>query len=224
MSQPVKIIRSGPQFYAEWIEFLHARKGELGLANLTVDRLTGRSDGWCDKVIGPSRAKALSLNQLGEYLAVFGIEVHLYVDMDQIKRMEHRWEKRQGNYRNREYRFIPARLSNEVLDRAKPMILGALSKSGASKGGKARAAKLSERRRKQIARKAIKTRWKRHRERQAAEAAKNCQAHHSPNDDERKRCGAMISQVSAEGVLLPKSKLIINHTIHSEHVQCERGP
>jgi hypothetical protein len=39
----------------------------------------------------------------------------------------------------------------------------ALSKLGASKGGKARAKKLSAKRRTEIARQAVETRWKKHR-------------------------------------------------------------
>lgn len=42
----------------------------------------------------------------------------------------------------------------------------ALAKLGASKGGKARAAKLSPRKRSQIARRAVQARWKKYREEQ----------------------------------------------------------
>lgn len=54
-----------------------------------------------------------------------------------------------------------ASVMRQVVSRSRHPGAVALSKLGSSKGGKARAKKLSARRRKMIARKAAKTRWER---------------------------------------------------------------
>lgn len=160
MTEPIAIIRPGPTFYDDLIEALRKRKDELGLSNEFLDEWSGRAQGYWTHVLGPSRHKALSMSAFSDLAAMFGFRLELVLDMDAVRKMEAHWEKREGNYRSKAYRFVPARLSTTILDRAKPMILGALSKSGASKGGKARAAKLSKQRRSQIARKAARARWR----------------------------------------------------------------
>ena len=53
---------------------------------------------------------------------------------------------------------MPKRSSNKVIEEKNPAAV-ALGRLGASKGGKARAAKLSPKRRSEIARNAVNARW-----------------------------------------------------------------
>lgn len=63
---------------------------------------------------------------------------------------------------NESARSIIERITGEKMPRAKNPAAVALGKLGASKGGKARAEKLSAKKRTQIAKKAAETRWRKH--------------------------------------------------------------
>jgi hypothetical protein len=74
------------------IEALRARKEALGLSNATVDELSGYTDGWFDKVAGPTRIKPLPLATLMAIAGALGYAVQFVEDPDTALRR--RWTKR----------------------------------------------------------------------------------------------------------------------------------
>ena len=77
----------------ELIAALRARKDELELSNAVVDELSGMTDGYFDKVAGPSRIKTLGLCGLMAIAGALGLAVQLVPDPD--AKVAGRWERRQ---------------------------------------------------------------------------------------------------------------------------------
>lgn len=170
LTAPIAIIRPGSEFYDQIIEALRARQNELGLRYAFMDEWSGRAQGYWTHVLGPSRRKALSLSALSDLAAMFGFQVHFVLDMDAVRKMEAHWEKRQGNFRSKQYRFTAAQLSKDVVKRARPLVFKGFGQIGgnvranvlspkhveaiARKGGRARARKMTKKQRRESARKA----------------------------------------------------------------------
>jgi len=200
MSEPIAVIRN----YEELVDALRTRKNGLQLSNATVDRLAGLTDGHTDKILGPTATKGFSRMTVDLLLQVFAVKLVMVEDVEAAQVMAERWEQRNSS----QFRAIPNRLSKALLERAKPLVFKDIQRSAGLKSRAGRMSKLSPKRRKQIAKKAIRTRWKRHRERKAAEAAASCQAHQAPTDSERKPCAATIPHKAQQRALPPQPIVI----------------
>jgi hypothetical protein len=150
------------------IEVLRARKAELGLSNSFVDAQLQMAEGGCDKVLGPSQAKGMSLLVMFDFVELFGGKLVFEVDAETEARMRDRWERREErNVRE------PGRVSKAILERARPAFYRQLSRLG----NEARTKMLPPEARKRIARAAAVCRWRRHRAAvKATSAAEGAQA------------------------------------------------
>lgn len=141
--------------YDGMIDLLAARKAALGLSNRQVD-LHGFADGFCDKALGPAREKSLGAKTMTAMMEVLAIDWVAVESLEKAVRMAAIWEVRNGS----QVRDNPNRVSRRQLVRVMTAIGAAGNRAGAaSKGGLARAAKLSKRRRREIARRAAQARW-----------------------------------------------------------------
>jgi hypothetical protein len=151
----VAVVRSSDDL----IEAIVARKNELNLSNSFLEAMGLLSEGYIDKVLGPTRKKHLSPLLLDLLLECLAVELRMVVNMDAVKRMETRWEERE----KRNVRLTPNRISKQIIERATPLILQASAK----KANTARNEKLSPEHRSRIASKAAKTRWRKQRGKRA---------------------------------------------------------
>jgi hypothetical protein len=134
--------------YDSIVSALRARQDQLGLSNHLLDELSGFADGHTDKLLGPSRIKSLGAFTLRTLMDTLAVSFVMIEDMDKVRRMESRWEKRQECYvvklSNRR------RVSQKLAEELRP----AVAKEMGRIGGQKRAAVLSPKLRQDIARKA----------------------------------------------------------------------
>jgi hypothetical protein len=150
------------------IEALRSRKDELGLSNAFVEHELQMSDGACDKAIGPTQRKGMSIPVLIDMVELFGARLVIQVDAATEARMKDRWERRDAGKVH-----PPRRLSVHLMRIAKAQLYLGLSKLG----NDARKAKLPREARSKIARAAALSRWQRHRAAlKAASASEGAQA------------------------------------------------
>jgi hypothetical protein len=138
----------------ELIEALRSRKDELGLSNAFVEAQLQMADGHCDKLLGPTRRKGMSVAVLLDIIELFGAQLVIQVDAETEARMRERWERRDAG------KVHPPRcLSAHLMRIARAQLYLGLSELG----NKARKAKLPPEARSRIARAAAISRWQRHR-------------------------------------------------------------
>jgi hypothetical protein len=138
----------------ELVDLYRQRKVELGLTDAWFDDHSGLTKGHLGKLFGDAQVKTLgpvSIHALNCSLAVKFIVV---VDENAEAIMRGRWEGRE-----RPAPLCMPRASKRAIERFKPIITRENNKAIAPLGGLARAAKLSPRRRSQIARRAARARW-----------------------------------------------------------------
>jgi hypothetical protein len=146
------------------VEFLRARKEQLGLSNAFVETQMQMTDGGCDKVLGPTQAKGMSVPVMLDMIELFGARLVIQVDAESEARMCDRYERRN------EAQVRPqARFSKKLLAAARKQIFRELSR----RGNEARQAKLSAKSRSRIASAAATFRGK---QRRAAVASGEAQA------------------------------------------------
>lgn len=137
------------------IEALRTAKSVRGLSNDFCDERGGLTRGHTDKVLGPSRAKSLSPGLFNTFAEMFAVQFVMVANPDAELRQKAKWEGRDtSNVRTGEHR-----VSKQVMERAKPHIYSEMGKRSAS----ARMACLTAEHRARIARKAAKSRWRKHR-------------------------------------------------------------
>ncbi len=141
-------------------EVFRVMKERLGLTNEFCDDAGGLTKGHTDKILGPSEAKQWGATTFDLFCEIFGIEFHVHVDLDAVKRMESVWEhrKRPG--------YPSKKISKKLIESAKPHVL----KDFASLGGHARALQLASKQRSDIARKGGKARHRKRRKSSARPA------------------------------------------------------
>jgi hypothetical protein len=155
-----KLIRSMP----EVLDAARKRRDELNISHETIDAIAGFSAGYTSKLLAPEPMKNLGNMSFEGLFGALGIAFVVVSDPEQAAKVSARWQPRKRPQKLPA--SIPASIECEV-----PVTvqishdLVAKLRGMASFGGKARAAKLSRRRRKAIARKAILTRWRNKRER-----------------------------------------------------------
>jgi hypothetical protein len=141
MTAPIATIRSQD----ELIEGLRAAKEMRNLSDRWLDECGDFTTGHINKILGPRREKGLSPFVLQMLLSMLAVKLVLVPDPDQEIRMRERWEGRD----NSNVRPEPSRISQKLVERAKPLVL----KENGSIGGKVRAHLLSPKQRSEIARK-----------------------------------------------------------------------
>jgi hypothetical protein len=137
------------------IEYIRARKEELGLSNAFIEDKCHMAEGHVDKILGPSQVNNLSKFTMDYFLTLFAIELVPRVDEVQAEKMRPMWEGRE----ERNVRVPGRRLSKAILERARPLFYRQLSVLGNA----ARKAKLPPEARSRIARAAALRRWQRRR-------------------------------------------------------------
>lgn len=135
-------------------------KDLLGLSDAFCDQIGGIAVGHTNKCLGPTGTKKIGPVPFNVFCELFAVEFHMVINLDAVKRMADRWERR-----NEERVRIENRKPSKVLiERAKPHVLQQMGRKGGlksaslpiaqqvrRKGGKARAKKLSKARRQEIA-------------------------------------------------------------------------
>jgi hypothetical protein len=149
--------------YDDLVEAFRTIKDLLGLSNRTCDELAGLVDGHTDKLLGPSGSKNLSRMTVSRFCTIFAVKLEMKIDMEQVSKMEGRWEARHAS----NVRAEPNRVSKKILERAKPHII----KDMAKLGGKASGAKRTGSQGTEIMRKVAKARWRKQRARERASKA-----------------------------------------------------
>jgi hypothetical protein len=136
------------------VDALAARKSELGLSNSFIEHALLMGEHGLDKLIGPTRRKNLTVTVAHDLAELMGCRLILQVDPELEAKMRARWELRDNR------KVHPSRrVSQTILERAKPIFHQTLAASGAE----ARNRVLSSEQRKEIARTAAHSRWRLHR-------------------------------------------------------------
>lgn len=148
--------------YAAMQEFFRRRADELGLSRQTIDLLADFPSGLAAKLLCPTPIKKLGHEHMGQLCAALAVAWIPVEDVQSRAEIERRIssgqiEKRHAEKAAHALVSVPARSRRFMREMA-------------SKGGNARAAKLSPKRRKQIARKAARALWAKLR----AELATSC--------------------------------------------------
>lgn len=170
--------------HQDFVEVFRLMKERLGLTNEFIDNAGGLTKGHADKILGPSSTRGPGPTTFDLFCELFAIEFRVHIDDAAIKRMEQVWE---GRKRPVEY-SENSRISAKLIEKAKPHVLKGFSRLGGTARGtlltgkqrtkiaqkaarkSSRLKKLSMEKRREIALRAINTRWDR--VRAAREAAK----------------------------------------------------
>lgn len=150
-------------------------KERLGLTNEFCDDAGGLVKGHTDKILGPSESKNWGPTTFDLFCEMFAIEFRVHIDLDAAKRMQAVWEGRERPlYPNAQVK----RISQKLIERAKPHVAQQMGRAGAAK----KMTMLSAEHRSQIARKAAKSRWRKRRAtaRQARAATPSPVSHGEP--------------------------------------------
>jgi hypothetical protein len=134
------------------IERLRERAAELGLSNRTLDELGGFPDGYAGKLLCATRMKQLTVSSLLTLSSVLAVKAVLVADDEQRRRMEPRWETRDGA---KVHSRRQPRLGTTTLKR----ILPAAASEMGRRGGKARMAALTPEERRLMGRRGALKRW-----------------------------------------------------------------
>lgn len=141
--------------YEELRQALCARRDQLNVTHGTLDELSGLQAGYVSKVLAPKPIKHLGPTSLGPLMGALGVTLLMVEDTAQMERIRARLLKRRriGRY---------AQLVNSELQAA-ASILGVgviLTSERGREYARKRVSKQTEFRRKSVARKAARARWK----------------------------------------------------------------
>lgn len=141
--------------YAGFQRLLRARAEALGISRSTLDAVCGMHDGHAGKMLSDPPSKNMGITTMGWLMQGLAVKCVLLTDEEQLVRIASRLQQRDANngavLALGKHPTIEIRISRRAL------------KKMAAKGGQARAAKLSKRRRVAIARAAARARWGRSR-------------------------------------------------------------
>lgn len=160
MSTPIKLPPDPTELIAtvrtlqDAVEVFRIMKDRLGLTNDFIDECGGLTKGHSDKILGRTGEKRLGYDTFALFTELFGIEFHVYVDMEAVKRMEKIWEPRKRPLYPPGSK--PGRVSKKLIAMARPHVF----KACASSGGTKRAHSLPAKLRSKIARKGGKSRMR----------------------------------------------------------------
>jgi len=105
MGEPLAIVHDMDELVAA----LRARRDELQVTFLTLDKVSGVQTGYSAKLLGPGRVKKLGAMSLGCLLGALGLRLIVEVDPEQFARVQSRLVKRQRPRRQAE--VAPAAVS-----------------------------------------------------------------------------------------------------------------
>jgi hypothetical protein len=113
--------------HSDLADALRAVQNHLGLSNESLEALAGLTAGHADKMLGPSRTKGIGPRTFALLLGALGIRLKVEIDLEQMARMERRFEKRNDAQ-------VRERLSKAVIERARPYVLAELGYLGEPNG------------------------------------------------------------------------------------------
>lgn len=162
MSEPqvLRVPRAGETIaivrqHADIADAFRTIKDLLGLSDAFCDQIGGIAVGHTNKCLGPTGTKKIGPVPFNVFCELFAVEFHMVINLEAMKRMADRWERR-----NEERVRIENRKPSKVLiERAKPHVLQAAARHANA----ARNEKLSREHRSKIARKAARARWRKKR-------------------------------------------------------------
>lgn len=154
---PIATIRT----HDDLIEALRAAKVMRGLSNDFCDERGGLTRGHTDKVLGPTRAKSLSPMIFDLLTEIFAVQFVMVPNPEAEARMKPRWEERDTS----NVRISSHRVSQAVLERAKPHVIRDLAKAGGKASGAMRTGSHGSEIMRKIAKRGWRTRRKTMRER-----------------------------------------------------------
>jgi hypothetical protein len=158
--------------YQSFVALLRARKEVLGLSDLALDELAGLTSGHVGKLLGPSQVRGIGPLTFGILLDALGLSGTLYVDPAKVASLG-KIEQRKASHVRSEHRVGKTairRVMRELGRKSMSMLTDGQRALLASKGERSCAAKLSPAKRKAIARKAARARWRKAREQITNEA------------------------------------------------------
>ena len=161
MGQVLGEARNSDEVLAIWRAVKELRQ----LSNMDFDELANMGKGQIDKIIGPTGSRNFGPKVWTAINWTLAIKWIAVVDLEQARIMEQHWEDRQRDLSN--VRPEPARVSKQIIERAKPHVF----KASGALGGMVRSHLLTPKQRSEIARKGGKARWRRKRERERAAKA-----------------------------------------------------
>jgi hypothetical protein len=135
--------------YESLVEALRNRANQIGASRASIDHAAGFPDGFAGRVLGPGFTKGLGVRSLPPILAALGVSLAVIGDTREAEAITiggKRDEKRAGS------RLNARRLRKDVLSYLRRI---------ASRGGRARNAKMTKAERIEAARKAAFARWHR---------------------------------------------------------------
>lgn len=139
--------------YDELIDALRERVRELNVSHATLDDVAGLPARYVSKLLADPAPKRLGLTSMGPLLGALGVELIVVESADAMRRIANQLDPRQRQLADGKSAPVVIRLGRRKLKRL------------ASLGGKARAAKLSAKQRRMIARRAGRASANAHRER-----------------------------------------------------------
>jgi hypothetical protein len=80
--------------YSQLIDALRSRTDELAVSRKTLDDLTGLQNGYCAKLLMPVPMKRFGPQSLGPLLTVLGAKLMLVEDLEGLRKISSRLEKR----------------------------------------------------------------------------------------------------------------------------------
>jgi hypothetical protein len=169
---PYKIIGPPIAEYSGFQECFRLRADELGFSRKTIDRLAGLTDGLASKFLAPTPIKLIGPLHLGLMCAALAVRFVPIEDEECRAELERRLADRNSpNYIEKRDAARAMHASASIPSRSRRYM-----RRMQSSGGKARAEKLSPKRRHSIAKKAGQTRWRKVRAaaRLRAELAASC--------------------------------------------------
>lgn len=164
--EPYRVIPDLPvvRTMQDVVDLFRVLKEHWALTNEFCDGAGGLTGGHTDKVLGPTEIKRLGYDTFALFMELFAVEFHPRLNMDAVKRMEAVWEGRERPlYPNAKVK----RISKKLVERAKPLVF----KETGRIGGIVCAHMRTPAQRSESARKAAKSRWRKHRREKRIRAA-----------------------------------------------------
>lgn len=141
--------------YDDLIDAMRARVAELGITMQTLDELSGLQPGYSAKLLGPARIKTLGPMSFDALLGALALELVPQSDINAAQKMEARWEARE-----RPIPSVGKRLSMAAERRFTPLIAREMGRRGGKKSAEIRMTEWPQEKRRRIAKKAAKARWR----------------------------------------------------------------
>jgi hypothetical protein len=120
-AEPNQLLRTADDILAA----MKTRKEKLGLSDAMVDDLAGFSGGRWNKAFGPAGEKVPNLVTMMVFAEVLGVSFVLVEDIEKVRRMRPRWERRfESAVQN------ARRIASAAIKRALPYAVARLASSG----------------------------------------------------------------------------------------------